>query len=807
MRFQTLPLRLQLLIIGQSLAAAVTAYLSWETPNPDQAGMLAFLVLCGVIGGACKVDVDVPLGRLSLAFTVTYFALIVHGTPAALLVGFLGTFTGVVCNLKDTNRINFARAITTQAIFNFSNGALAAATMGWVFYALGGRPGEIEPTRMALPVLVSALSYYLINTGGVTLAIAWSQNRSPLSVFKQHWAWAWPGFLAGACISAGLLWASKRLGDDPAVLLLVPPAYLVYYFYRLRSEKVQSDMEHFREMHRLNDAVIGSLAMAIEAKDRYTRKHVNRVREYAISLGEKLGVSESELQAIRIASLLHDIGKIGIPEAILCKPGKLTYEEFEIIKTHVDIGAAILDRIKFPWPVADVVRTHHERWDGLGYPRGLRGDDIPIGGRIISLVDVYDALTSDRPYRKAIPQEQAIAILRAGAGSQFDPHVVETFVALLPEIDEAIAKLNAEAEEEDDISDLIPEPPKPVEEPRCDETEDAAVLQELADLVRSEVGIVVMAPELLARLEKLVPYTTAALFLKGADHRTLVPIYAAGMWTELLTGMEIRIGEGASGYVAARGEPLLNAPAAMDLARRLRPSENLELNSTLCVPLLLGEEVVGTITLYHSSYTFYHPYHVDRLERAAKYAVQAIEQTQRCRLELPLPCDDPITRLPNAYSLMQFLAGQLNVSQTREDEFTVIQLSLEAVEKPAPGMEDAERNIAMRAVARILEDTVRDGDFVARSSASSFTLVLPGCGEREARRTARRVLDKARTLGGDGAITVAMRVGIAVYRRDGSTVDDLLRVARERLAEVSHQPLKLPALAAAASAAEPPLEN
>jgi diguanylate cyclase (GGDEF)-like protein len=246
----------------------------------------------------------------------------------------------------------------------------------------------------------------------------------------------------------------------------------------------------------------------------------------------------------------------------------------------------------------------------------------------------------------------------------------------------------------------------------------------------------------------------------------------------------------------------------MDLARRLRPSENLELNSALCVPLLLGKNVVGTLTLYHSSYSFYQPYHVERLERVARYAVQAIEQTQSRRLELPLPCDDPITQLPNAYSLMQFLAGQLNVSQTREDEFTVIQLNLEAVEKPAPGTEEAERNRAMCRVARILQDTVREGDFVARSSANSFTLVLPGCGEREARRTARRVLEKARVAGmNPGQAAVVMRVGIAVYRRDGSTVDDLLRVARERLAELSPQPLMLPALAGASAGLDTPAES
>jgi putative nucleotidyltransferase with HDIG domain/diguanylate cyclase (GGDEF)-like protein len=800
MSFKKLPLRLKLLISAQTVLGVIALALAWRQPAHANWGVLAFLTLFGIIGGACKVDLTVTFGRLSLGFTVTYFALILFGTSEALIVGLAGTIASQIFNLKRTkNRICFPKALSVQAIYNYGNGILATVAMGWVFYSLGGRPQHFDLATTTLPILASALTYYLVNTAGVSLAIAWAENISPVKVYREHWAWAWPGFLAGACLSAVLVWAYRSMAGGPQVLLLVPPAYLVYYFYRLRSDKANSDLTHVQELNRLNDAVIGSLAMAIEAKDRYTRKHVNRVREYAVRLGEKLRVSADELHAIRIASLLHDIGKIGIPEHILCKPGKLTSEEFEIIKSHVEIGAAILDRIDFPWPVAPIVRTHHERWDGLGYPTGLVADAIPIGGRIISLVDVYDALTSDRPYRRAIPREQAIEILRAGSNSQFDPDVVEAFIAMLPEMDAAIAAIQAEADCEPELIPVSPRTTRAVT--AADEAEDAIVLDELADLVRSETGIMSIAPRLAEKISKLVPYTTFSLYLTSSDFRSLIPIYTTGLWTEMLDGIEIRVGEGVTGYAAAKGETLLNAAAALDLARRLRPSDNLELNSTLCVPLLLCGEVIGTLTLYHSSYNFYQPFHAERLNRISRYAVEAIEQSRRQASDLPLPAEDLVTRLPNTYSLLQFLRGEVTVAQTREEQFSVISLSVEAASIPPQRPDLLERERVMQVVAKVILETVRDKDFVARASANGFALVLPRCGEREARRTARRVLERAQTEGleqglGDASSALALRAGIAGYPRDGANPEALLNTSRERLGEIPPEPARQKAVAA-----------
>jgi putative nucleotidyltransferase with HDIG domain/diguanylate cyclase (GGDEF)-like protein len=798
MKYKDLPPKLRALIALQSVLAVAAVYLTWQAPSAKSLGLFGFLMLCGAIGGACKVDVNVRWGRLTLGFTVTYFALLLLGTTAAILVGLSGAFFGTILNLKEERRrVNLRRAYGCQSLFNMGNGVVATAVMALVFHALGGRSGALDVQTMGLPILCSALTYYLVNTGLVTFAIAWSVDKDPREVFRGHYAWSWPGYLAGAALSAFFVWSSQAAGAVSAMLLLLPPCYLVYYLFRLQTEKMRADVDHMRETNRLNDAVISSLVMAIDAKDRHTSKHVSRVREYAVRLAEELKVTPDELQAVRIAALLHDIGKIGIPERILCKPGKLTAEEFEIIKSHVEIGAAILEQVQFPWPVVDVVMTHHERWDGLGYPQALKGDAIHIGGRIISLVDVFDALTSDRPYRKAVSKDQAIQVLRANSGTQFDPKVVETFIRLLPEMEVAIQALQDEPDAGSIIDSIAEKVRRMDTTESTDEQDEALVLEALGDLLHMRLELPVVAPRLAERLAELVPYSTFALFLTDEDHRSVVPVHAAGLWTHLVEGTEIRLGEGVSGLVAATGEAEMNAPASLDLARRVRPKDNLELNSTLSVPLLLNGRPVGVLTVYHSGYNFYQPYHLRRLLRVAQGLMETVDPAAWRGGLLPIPQEDAVTRLPNACALYQHLHGQTSLSQTREEEFAVVLLGVEDLRQIQP---DRDASWILPAVADQLRDLVRDGDYLARAVGAEFALVIPRCGEREIRPIIQRLLERARSAGsGDGAWPLTLEVGSAVYPQDGASPEALLIAAERRLGRVN--PEKAPVAVRSASAA------
>jgi putative nucleotidyltransferase with HDIG domain len=178
-------------------------------------------------------------------------------------------------------------------------------------------------------------------------------------------------------------------------------------------------------MANLHLRTIEALALAVEAKDLTTHDHLQRVQTYAVELGKKLHLDGDQLQALRTASILHDIGKLAVPEHIISKPGKLTAEEFEKMKVHPVVGAEILDQVQFPYDVVPIVRAHHERWNGTGYPYGLKGEEIPLGARILAVADCLDALSSDRQYRRALPLDAAMALIVAESGKGYEPRLVK----------------------------------------------------------------------------------------------------------------------------------------------------------------------------------------------------------------------------------------------------------------------------------------------------------------------------------------------------------------------------------------------
>lgn len=794
MGFKEQPVRFRNLVAAKATAAAVAAVWLFCVAPPVRWLMLAFLILCGLVAGACKVDAHIKSARITMGFAVTFFTFLLLGTSEAVLVALVGMLVSCAIRTGADGRRQFrpARLLSHQVVYNASNSTLAILAMGAVFHQLGGRFGHSDIQAITLPSLTGALAYYVVNGVGISLAIGWAQKRSCLEIFRGYFLAACPGFLASAAFSVVTLWIYENLPGGLGALLFVPLTYLIFSSFNLRSEKMRGDIAHMEEVNRLNDSIISSLAAAVDAKDHHTGQHVDRVRVYALGLARKLGVTDAEMEAIRIAALLHDIGKIGIPESILCKPGKLTHAEFEIMKLHVDIGVAILEQVQFPWPVVPVVRSHHERWDGLGYPDGLRGDDIPIGGRIISLVDVYDALTSNRPYRRAIPRENAIQILRQGSGTQFDPTAVELFVELLPTLEATIAELDVKAETDTsptvfaEVARRVAQLEKAADtveiaESPCDEIEDALVLETLAGLEDAK-SLSALLPILAERLPALVPHSTFACFLSNWEGRSVVPLHASGLWTELLDGLEIRIGEGASGYVASTGEAVVNAPASMDLARRIRPGANLELNSTLCVPLLLNGQVIGTLTAYHSAYNFYRPEHLHRLTLVGQFLVEKMGQEPDLNGDIPIPREDPVTGLPNAYALIQFLNGQLTVAQTREEEFSLLLFGAHLKRDAEEVLTPAERDRRLQVLGEALRKTVRGADYLARASTAGFAVVIPRCGEREATRIARRLLEQTqRQLVQKTSLPMPLDLGMSFYPADGGNAAAVLRCAEQRM--------------------------
>ncbi len=341
-------------------------------------------------------------------------------------------------------------------------------------------------------------------------------------------------------------------------------------------------------------STVDTLSTAIDARDDVTPRHVRRVQHGTLALARELGVTDEDtLCGLEAAALLHDTGKIAVPEHILNKPGRLTVAEFETMKRHAPIGAQILASIEFPYPVAPVVRHHHENWDGTGYPDGLRGEEIPLGARILSVVDCFDALTSDRPYRGRMTAPEALEIIVGRRGTQYDPAVVDAFVACSERIMPP--------------RDAAPRPVAVADVPRPNNDEGPVIgsdgvtdsMLALASLSRALAGdakLCDVGALLWMLLRQIVPSDAMALFLPDEDHDHVVVRYAAGLHASGLRGVTRPTAMGIAGWAAVNRRSVLNAEPSLDLGLRAEPAPALR--SCIVTPLVESDALVAVLALY-----------------------------------------------------------------------------------------------------------------------------------------------------------------------------------------------------------------
>jgi len=378
--------------------------------------------------------------------------------------------------------------------------------------------------------------------------------------------------------------------------------------------RVDDTTQHLNQLNKLYLSTIETLAMAIDAKDQITHGHIRRVQAYAVGLAKSLGIIDQQMiQAIEAAALLHDMGKLAVPEYILNKPGKLTFAEFEKMKLHASVGADILSAIEFPYPVVPIVRHHHENWDGTGYPDRLRGTDIPIGARILSVVDCFDALTSDRPYRPRMTNDEAIRILLERRGTMYDPLMVDTFIRVHKEIAPRFVSSG---------------PPKAALNEITSSTQTASPMRESQSLTDNPSRGVIRKSEFITQLigdfdvsnldstfqqlRKSVPFSLAVLYLYQTDTDELVASYATGDAAQRVVGLRMTLGRGVSGWVAVNRQAISNADPMLDLADAGIPAASL--NSSVSVPFVAAGSLVGVLTLYSTESNCFRDHHRQTIE-------------------------------------------------------------------------------------------------------------------------------------------------------------------------------------------------
>jgi putative nucleotidyltransferase with HDIG domain len=490
-----------------------------------------------------------------------------------------------------------------QVVFNPAALAVSMAVASRAFFfAAGVEPLSLTATPVATlvgPLLILTLTYFALNSGLTAVAIALDTRQSPIVVWKRNFGWLWIGYLAGASVAFCLILLLQQ--HSLAAVSLVLPLFAVFYL-TLRSTfgRLDDARRHLGDVDRLYLSTVETLAMAIDAKDDVTHSHVRRVQTYAVGLAQALNITDAPtLKAIQAAALLHDTGKLAVPERILNKPGKLTAGEFDRMKEHVDIGADILSLVQFPYPVVPIVRAHHESWDGSGYPRGLAGDDIPIGARILSVVDCFDALTSDRPYRGRMTDAEAVAILRERQGTMYDPQVVDTFVRVYRDIAVDRVDFPEHRQVMQRVTQSRHEMVEPPRQPLLDmpPTASAGLLAfvSLSRVASGEAGlsdVFALGSRLLA---DVVPGASGAWFVADARGDRLIAADTFGPASTVLRGLTIANGERLTGWVAANRQCIINSEASLDLGAAAAAAS---LESCMSVPLMMGDTLVGVLSLY-----------------------------------------------------------------------------------------------------------------------------------------------------------------------------------------------------------------
>lgn len=539
--------------------------------------LLAALTL---ISGSATVKLPSVPASISISETFVFAAVLLYGPSAGTLIVALD---GLVISYWISKR----RQEPYRALFNMSAPALSAWAAAQIFFWLSGvQPLQSAPAPLdkILPALiVFAMAYFSFNSWLIAFAISLEKRVSPVRVWWENFVWLSLNYFCGASVAV-LLVVGTRQVDLRFIGVIVPLLLVLYFTFKTSMDRVEDANRHVEKVNRLYLSTIETLAMAIDAKDQVTHGHIRRVQRYAVGLARELGVvDDALLKAIEAAALLHDMGKLAVPEYILNKPGRLTEAEFEKMKIHASVGADILSAIDFPYPVVPIVRHHHESWDGTGYPDGLRATEIPIGARILSVVDCFDALTSDRPYRRRLSDSEALKILNERKGTMYDPWVVQTFervYATLDAGDFAHGQGRADLDQATKVS-------------------SGSKIQSVSEALAHGSFLALECEALLLRLAPAISAPMAVFYRYDSANDDLVAHHIAGDERTSIAGIRISLGQNLSGWVAANRQIIVNSDAALDLGDTVKLFEP-KLLYCLSVPVVTGSQLIGVVSLYSS---------------------------------------------------------------------------------------------------------------------------------------------------------------------------------------------------------------
>ena len=784
-------------VAGTSLFA--TALLQWHSDDLLKFGCYLLIAL---LAATMKVKLPNMDRTMSVHFLFVLLGVLELSLAETLVIGCAAALLQSVWKNKH-------RSDPVKVVFNVFGLTSNAICLTYVVYHLSA--GFLK-NSMPLLLLITAVVYFLSNTVPLAIVIAACESRPLRGMWMETYFWGLPYNLMGAAVVGVISFCNRYVGWQNALLIL-PVMYGTYrsfqlYLARFEDQKKRVEVEelqvvaekrHVEEVCELHLRTIEGLALAIDAKDHTTHEHLHRVRTYAVEIAKELGLGTDELDALRAAALLHDIGKLAVPDHIINKPGRLTPEEFDKMKIHPAVGADILKRVAFPYPVAPIVRAHHEKWNGKGYPDGLKGEEIPIGARILAVVDCLDAVASDRQYRKALPLDEAMKLVVAESGISYDPQVVVVLARRYREL-EAIAVLGLEKARGDSHSfnfkvERGEEPGAGFEvdsdNPKGSQTDflssiasarqEAHTLFELSQDLGNSLSLDETLSLVALRLRKLVPYDSIVAFIRKGDR--LVPEFVSGDNFRHLSSLSIPIGTGLCGWVAENVRPILNGNPAVEIGFAPDSRMATELRSALAVPLVGVNGLVGVLALYQDKPDAFTGDHLRVLQVITSKVAHFIENALKYRQAENSATNDFLTGLPNARALSIHLDQELARCKREHSTVAVMVCDLDGFKKINDRYGHMAGDKTLKLFANLMREVCREYDYSARMGGDEFVIVAPNMTADSVKERAMLLSALAQQAGREvcGKDILSLSLGAAFYPRDGADTEQLLADADRKM--------------------------
>jgi diguanylate cyclase (GGDEF)-like protein/putative nucleotidyltransferase with HDIG domain len=590
-------------------------------------------------------------------------------------------------------------------------------------------------------------------------------------------------------------------GTFPLTYLFLTPISILatYLIYRSARARLQSKTNEIEALSQLHLATAEALATAIDAKDQTTHCHVRRVQIYAAGMGEVFGLAPNEIAALKAGALLHDIGKLAVPPHILNKPGPLTPAEFEKMKIHTVVGAQILGRVDFPYPVIPIVRHHHEQWDGRGYPDRLHGEQIPITARIISVVDCFDSVREDRPFRRGMTMDEATALLLRGAGIHFDPVVVEQFLKHLPRFDAEIATLGLQHQPANHST----EPPIQLSTVDMAQTRERGsfiaydqikkahrevyALYEIARTFGTSLDVEHTLEILVDKVGHVVPFDTCIVYFYDDSKRYATARHVVGKNIQKLAGRCIALGEGVTGFALANRSPVNQLHPSLDFTD-INPEAAIKYRSMASLPLCKDDVLLGALSVYSSELEQYTDDHMRLLETVTRLASDALANAMQHAEAESNALTDPLTGLPNARYLALRFEEEAARARRTDRTFQVVMLDLDEFKNVNDTYGHKAGDKMLRDVAHIIEGQLREYDFLARYGGDEFVALVQEVVGAQVEELCSRIETAVSKfelpLGKNRVARVGISVGTATFGIDGDTLDQLVVAADNEMYRV-----------------------